>query len=163
MTRVGSDNRLGKRKRQVETVKWTFIIAGIVLWPLHAEAVELHCNHVDKGTAGLSHVPVVVRNTGAAAMTCTIQLAHWYSLSLEDALPGGRTVIDLWFNPKSGAYLILNDKQDNMPVEALWCGIAGRAFETRTALALDRSKGVAPKPETMHCAAVNDRLDCQRG
>ena len=50
-----------------------------------------------------------------------------------------------------------------MPVEALWCGIAGRAFETRTAIALARSKGAAPKPETMHCAAVNDRLDCQRG
>jgi len=143
-------------------VKWTFIIAGIILWPLEAGAVELHYNHVDKGTAGLSHVPVVVRNTGAAPMTCTIQLAHWYSLTLGDTLPGGRKVIDLWFNPKSGAYLILNDKQDNMPVEALWCGIAGRAFETRTAIALDRSEGGAPEPEVMRCAAVDAHLVCQR-
>lgn len=144
-------------------MKWSVIIAGIILWPLQAAAVELHYNHVDKGTAGLAHVPVAVRNVGAAPMTCTIQLAHWYSLKLEDALPGGRTVIDLWFNPKSGTYLILNDKTDNMPVEALWCGIAGRAFETRAAIALDRSKGAAPRPQVMRCAAADDRMVCSKG
>lgn len=144
-------------------MKWTVIVAGIMLWPLQAAAVELHYNHVDKGTAGLTHVPVAVRNAGAAPITCTIQLAHWYSLNLADALPGGGTVIDLWFNPKSGAYLILNDKTDNMPVEALWCGIAGRAFETRTAIELDRSKGAAPKPEVMRCVAAQDRLVCRKG
>lgn len=144
-------------------MKWVYIIAGIILSPLQATAVELHYNHVDKGTAGLAHVPITVRNVGAAPMACTIQLAHWYSLSLADALPGGRTVIDLWFEPKSGAYLILNDKQDNMPVEALWCGIAGRAFETRTAIELDRSKSAKPAPATLRCKARDDRMLCNRG
>ena len=32
--------------------------------------------------------------------------------------PAPRLQIDLWFEPASGAYLILNDKQENMPVEA---------------------------------------------
>lgn len=144
-------------------MKWTFVIAGIILWPLTAQAVELHYNHVDKGTAGLNHVPVTVRNSGAVPLACTIQLAHWYSLNLEDALPGGCTLVDLWFNPATGSYLILNDKQDNMPVEALWCGISGRAFETRTAIELDRSKGTEPKPGEVNCAAASDRLICKRG
>lgn len=141
-------------------MKWRLIVAGILLWPTQVEAVELHHIDVVTGTAGLSHVPVDVRNTGATPLTCTIELAHWYSMSLADALPGGRTVIDLWFEPASGTYLILNGKQENMPVEALWCGISGRAYQTRTAIELDRSAGATPRPREMTCAAKDGRLVC---
>lgn len=142
-------------------MNWKLLCAALLLWPVGAQAVELHHVHVVKGTAGLSHVPVTVRNTGAAPLSCTVQLAHWYSMGLSEALPGGRTLIDLWFDPASGAYLILNGIEDNMPVEAVWCGITGRAYETRTAVALDRSKGAAPKPRTINCAAAVDALVCK--
>lgn len=144
-------------------MKWTLFVAGLLLWPLQAQAVELHYIQVVKGTEGLTYVPVDVRNTGIAPISCTIQLAHWYSLGLGEALPGAHTRVDLWFDKASGTYLILNDKQDNMPVEAVWCGIAGRAFETRTAIGLDRSKDAVPRPELMRCAAADDRLVCTKG
>ncbi len=142
-------------------MNWKIFIAGLLLWPVQASAVELHYNHVDKGTAGLSHVPVTLRNAGAVPMSCTIQLAHWYSITLADALPGASTVVDLWFDPAKGAYLILNAGEDNMPVEALWCGIAGRAYATRAAIVLDRAKGAEPKPALIKCAAAEDRLTCR--
>lgn len=148
------------RTRRNGTLNFRLLLAGILLWPLPAGAVELHYNHVDKGTAGLSHVPLTVRNTGVAPLSCTVQLAHWYSISMADAAPGGTTLIDLWFDPAKGAYLLLNAGEDNMPVEALWCGIAGRAYETRTAILLDRAKGGTPKPEDISCAASEDRLTC---
>ena len=73
----------------------------------------------------------------------------------------GRTVIDLWFDPASGTWLILNDKQENMPVEAAWCGIAGRAYETRMPIALDRSTCATPTPRVMACAASGGSLACR--
>lgn len=144
-------------------MNWKLLAACLLLWPLEAQAVELHYIHVVKGTQGLSHVPVTVRNTGITPISCTIQLAHWYSVGLGEALPGAHTDIDLWFDKASGTYLVLNDIEDNMPVEAVWCGIAGRAFATRMELPLDRSKGAAPEPELMRCTAGTDRLACTKG
>lgn len=140
---------------------WRLLVAGFLLWPLQAQAVELRHVEVVTGTAGMSHVPVAVRNTGAIPLSCTVELAHWYSLRLAEALPGGRTVIDLWFDPASGTWLILNDKQENMPVEAAWCGIAGRAYETRMPIALDRSTGATPTPRVMACAVSGGSLACR--
>ena len=142
-------------------MKWRLGVAAFLLWPIQAQAVELRQIDVVTGTDGLSHVPVDVRNTGVVPLSCTIELAHWYSITLGDALPGGRTVIDLWFDPAKGAYLILNGKQENMPVEAAWCGIAGRAYQTRTPIVLDRNTGANPQPREMTCTASGDRLLCK--
>ena len=142
-------------------MNWRLVFAGILLWPTLAEAVELRHIDVVTGTAGLAHVPIDVRNTGATPLSCTIQLAHWYSMSLGEALPGGRTVIDLWFDPVNGTYLILNEALENMPVEALWCAIAGRAYQSRAPIALNRSAGAVPKPRELTCAAPDERLICK--
>lgn len=142
-------------------MNWKLVVAAIVFWPIQAHAVELHYIDVAKGTEGLVHVPVDVRNTGTAPLSCTIELAHWYSMNLGEALPGGRTVIDMWFDPAKGAYLVLNDRQDNMPIEAAWCGIAGKAYQTRVPIILDRSKGASPKSREIKCAAAGDRLACK--
>ena len=142
-------------------MNWRLVIAGVLLWPLQAGAVELHHVDVVTGTQGLSHVPVDVRNTGIVPLSCTIELAHWYSMRLDDALPGGRAIIDLWFDPASGTYLILNGKQEQMPVEAAWCGLTGRAYETRMPITLDRGKGAAPVPRVMVCAASGEGLACK--
>lgn len=142
-------------------MKWRLGVAAFLLWPIQAQAVELRHIDVVTGIDGLNHVPVDVRNTGVVPLSCTIELAHWYSITLAEALPGGRTVIDLWFDPAKGTYLILNDKQENMPVEAAWCGIAGRAYQTRTLMVLDRNTGASPQPREMTCAASGDRLLCK--
>ena len=60
----------------------------------------------------------------------------------------------------TGTFVILNAGQDNMPVEALWCGISERAYKTRADIALDRSKGAAPKARQIACAGADGRLVC---
>lgn len=139
---------------------WRFLILAILLVTIPASAVELRPVKVTRGTNGLSHVPIDVVNTGTETLTCTIQLAHWYSAAIVTTAPGASTRIDLWFAPASGTYLILNDKQDNMPVEALWCGIAGRAYETRAAIALARRAGAQPVARSIRCVASGNRLLC---
>ena len=140
---------------------WRFIVAGLLLWPLEAAAVELRPITVVTGTAGLMHVPVEVTNTGDVAMACTLQLAHWYSMSLGTTPPGETFVMDLWFDPLRATYLALNGKQENMPVEAAWCGLAGRAYETRAEIALQRHAGKNPAAAKVACAADGGRLVCK--
>jgi hypothetical protein len=106
-------------------------------------------------------VPARIINNGREPLVCTAQLAHWYSTMVGTAAPGLGARIDLWFDPATGTYLILNDKQDNMPVEALWCGIAGRAYITRATINLDRRIGVKVAAREIICAASNDRLVCK--
>lgn len=140
---------------------WRVFVLAILLSTISAGAVELRPVKVTRGTHGLTHVPVDVTNAGTEALTCTIQLAHWYSAAIVDTAPGASAHIDLWFAPASGTYLILNDKQDNMPVESLWCGIAGRAYETRAAIALDRQSRTAPAARKISCSVSGSHLSCK--
>ena len=138
-------------------VKRIALLLGL-LCPLSAAAVELRAVKVRNGTAGLVHVPVTIANTGASAIACTAQLAHWYSAVVGSAAPGAQVRIDLWYETATGAYLVLNETLDNMPVEALWCGIAGRAYATRALLPLSRD---AAAPQALACAEDDERLVCR--
>ena len=81
-----------------------------------------------RGTAGLVEVPFAAANQGPGDMVCSAALAHWYSLDLGRAAPGGRVEASLWYDPKDGTMALLNGSKDRMPVQALWCGIAGRSL-----------------------------------
>ena len=100
----------------------------------------------------LRQVPVTITNSGTAPIACTAQLAHWYSTELGTAAPGARLRIALWLEGASGTYVMLNGAHENMPVEALWCGIKGRAYETRATIQLNRSD--------LACAPSSERLVC---
>ena len=137
------------------------VAAGLLLWPLQAAAVELRQIKVVTGSTGLIHVPVEVANASGEAMSCTLQLAHWYSINLGTTAPGDNALIDLWFDTSSATYLVLNDSQENMPVEAAWCGLAGRAYETRSEIALRRHAGNNPVASKISCTAPGGRLSCK--
>jgi hypothetical protein len=138
-----------------------FGLLVILLWSVPAPAVELRQVSARSGTDGLLSVPVTVVNTGAEPLVCTAQLAHWYSSAVGTAASGGRARIDLWFDPATGTFLLLNGKRENMPVESLWCGIAGRAYETRDSIVLDRGAGAKAAARVIGCAASNNRLVCK--
>ncbi|MBL8584487.1 MAG: hypothetical protein JNL61_19970 [Rhizobiaceae bacterium] len=139
---------------------WSFLSTMIcVAGP--AATVELHHIEVRRGTEGLTSMPLVVANTGMAPISCSAALAHWYSTVLAEIAPGTEATVPLWLDPKSGTITILNDKEENMPVEALYCGIAGRAYETRTVLVPD-TPGSWTGTRKVACAADADRLRCGR-
>jgi hypothetical protein len=131
----------------------------LVLVPL-ANAVELRHVDVRRGTDGLDPVPLTISNQAGEGLSCNADFAHWYSAGVATIAPGKSARIELWFDPKSGTYTILNDKRENLPVERLWCGLSGRAYITRVQIALDRSS--APKEaRAVGCDMAQDHLACQ--
>ena len=133
--------------------------ALLAVMPL-AQATELRQTTVRTGTEGLQPTPLTILNEAPLAVSCTAEIAHWYSVEIATAAPGASARIDLWFDPKTGTYAALNDSQENLPVERLWCGFAGRAYETRSQIALDRRIGQEPEARSLSCAAQAGRVVC---
>jgi hypothetical protein len=96
-------------------------------------------------------------------MRCEAALAHWYSLSLGEAGPGEAVQATLWFDPRSGEVSILNASGDRMPVEALWCGVAGESWATRSIIQLPNRAGSTPAPIRLACAEDGELLRCRPG
>ncbi|MEW5421693.1 hypothetical protein HNS03_07220 [Amorphus sp. 3PC139-8] len=126
--------------------------------PTALQAVELHEIEVRRGTDGLVHAPIELANDGTRALSCTAQLAHWYSEAVAEVPAGASRSIDLWFDPATASFVRLNALEDNMPVEALWCGAAGKAYETRAALPLPRDDA---GPRRIVCAATEQSTTCE--
>jgi hypothetical protein len=124
-----------------------------------AHATELHHITVRTGTDGLSPVSLTVANAGKEPLACNADIAHWYSVELATVVPGKAASLELWFDPKSGTYAALNDKRENLPVERFWCGIEGRAYATRSQIALDH--GAAPATLQLTCTDKSGRLICE--
>lgn len=107
----------------------------------------------DRGTEGLESVAFSIENTGELPLSCNVKLAHWYSLELGQAAHGVTLSATLWSNPEDGAVFLLNPIGDQMPVERLWCGVAGRSWETRFEMPLKRRAGEAENDMILSCAA----------
>ncbi|TFF27161.1 hypothetical protein E3C22_01385 [Jiella endophytica] len=125
-----------------------------------ANAVELHPVDVRRGTEGLDKVPLTIANAAEAAVSCNADFAHWYSARLATVEPGESARLELWFDPKTGTFTVLNDKRENLPVERLWCGLSGRAYETRAQIALGR-EAAASGSRAVSCRMGQDRLACR--
>lgn len=137
------------------------VMATLLGFTGSAAAVELHHIKVRTGTDGLSPVTLTVANSASETIACHADIAHWYSLELAQAAPGAALKIELWFDPKTGTYAALNDKRENLPVERLWCGIAGRAYETRAVVSLDRNSKTPAATQALSCADGDTRLVCR--
>lgn len=141
-------------------MKIRHILPAMLAFASFANAVELHHVDVRKGTDGLDMVPLTISNAGKAALSCNADFAHWYSAALATVEPGKTTRLELWFDARTGTFTILNDKRENLPVERLWCGLSGRAYATRTQIALERADA-AKGERAVSCRMEQDRLACR--
>jgi hypothetical protein len=116
---------------------------------------------IGRGTDGLVQVPFTADNSGPGMIACSAALAHWYSLDLGEAGPGGSVRATLWYDPHDGDVVLLNASMDRMPVQALWCGIAERAWATRTSIDLERKAASVPPPVHVACRREGERLSCR--
>ena len=135
-----------------------YLIPAMFVFTTAAHAVELHQIEVRTGTEGLSPVSLALTNAAGEAIACSADIAHWYSVELATAAPGAEIRIELWFDAETGTYSVLNDKRENLPVERLWCGFAGRAYATRSQIVLERTALPAERP--VSCAGTAGRLSC---
>lgn len=108
----------------------------------------------ERGTEGLESVAFTIENTGELPLSCNVKLAHWYSLELGQAAHGVSLSATFWSNPESGSVLLLNPVGDQMPVERIWCGVAGRSWDTRFEIPLKRRAGEAENDMILACAAA---------
>jgi hypothetical protein len=100
---------------------------------------------------------VEVKNRSGHPIACAAQLAHWFSADLGVAAPGGALRIGFESDPATGTVFIRNVGGERMPVEAAWCGVEGRAWETRYQLDLAKAGGRA-----LTCEVVAEgQLSCR--
>lgn len=141
-------------------MKIRYILPVMLAFTSFANAVELHHVIVRKGTDGLDMVPLTISNASSEGLSCNADFAHWYSAGIATVAPGKSARLELWFDPKTGTFTILNDKRENLPVERLWCGLSGRAYATRAQITLDRTDA-AKGERAVSCVMGQDNLVCR--
>lgn len=95
---------------------------------------------------------LVIHNDGDLALECQVLAAHWYALPARSLPPGGALRVAL--EPAGDALTL----PGGLPVERIFCGIAGAAWLTRSELDL---AAVAARPEVTCRAAGTDRVVCR--
>jgi len=114
----------------------------------------------ERGSAGLAALAVTVDNTGAMPIDCGAAVAHWFSVDLGSVPAGATVTLPLWRDDAGGTVYTLNLHGDRLPVERLWCGLAGRSWATRSEIALPRQAGAAADV-AVACSDDGERLSCR--
>ena len=116
------------------------------------------------GTEGAVPVPLTIRNDTAGVVGCQASLAHWYSVDLGRVEAGGTLQVTLWHDPATGRMNLLNETQDRMPVEAVWCGRPPKMYDTRGRVDLPFDIGTTPADLRRLCQdGPNGHLACIAG
>lgn len=147
--------------------KYAPIIAAVfatIFAPLPALA-QGHGLTPNRGTEGLDPVVIDVENTGELTLSCAVSLAHWYSFELGSLAHSVSLKAVLWSDRKTGEVFLLNPIGDQMPVERIWCGVAGRSWDTRFEAPLKRRANAIEEDFIVSCesspsgAAVGDAAE----
>lgn len=117
---------------------------------------------LERGASGLSEISVTIKNASEMPIACGATLAHWYSQPIGTVQAGADLRATLWQNQSTGAVYLLNQLEDRMPVERLWCGVAGQSWETRSEITFERRAGVRVEAIVMTCASKSDELLCRQ-
>lgn len=136
------------------------LIAACILVPI-AFAASAAERSTLSGPHGLTPFRFEARNAGAEPIACAASVAHWFSLELGRAGPGEAVAAALWNEPASATVFALNASGDRMAVEALWCGLEGRAWRTAAHIALRRRANSRPMDILVACRAEGDHLSCR--
>jgi hypothetical protein len=116
------------------------------------------------GTDGTDPVTLSLGNAMELKLECSAALAHWYSQALGQIEPGTSLDVSLWHDPANGALNLMNETGYRMPVEAIWCAVAGDVSATRTPIALPFTQGSIPARMSRTCRAgaqAGSALNCR--
>lgn len=117
---------------------------------------------LERGASGLSEISVTMTNASETPIACGATLAHWYSQPIGTVQPGADLHATLWQNQSTGAVYLLNQLEDRMPVERLWCGVAGKSWQTRSEITFERRAGVRVEAIMMTCISKPHELLCHQ-
>ena len=112
--------------------------------------------------AGRDALVVRIANAGADPITCHAEVAHWFATDLGEIAPGANLALDLWRDPATGTVTTRNTAGEFLPVERAWCGVKGRAYQTRWQITLNRAADGRPvADQSLTCTARDGGLDCR--
>jgi hypothetical protein len=126
-------------------------------------AANASATKLERGRAGLDEIPLAVTNAGKETLSCGATLAHWYSQPIGTVAPGAVMKSSLWLQRDTGAVFLLNQLEDRMPVERLWCGKDGESWATRSEIPLERRRGETIGAIVVTCEADAERTGCHPG
>jgi hypothetical protein len=119
-------------------------------------------SQIIKGKQGVNPLQLIIFNDTGLSMTCTAMLAHWFSVDLGKAKPGEHLEHVIWHNPKTGVINLMNQTNDRMPLEAIWCGAILDLSATRTRIPLPIFAGTVPLRIIRICHTKNGRWKCNQ-
>jgi hypothetical protein len=82
------------------------LITLFLIAPAMADEVAFH------------QITLEVKNRSGRPISCSVQLAHWFSVELGNATSGSAISAGFVSDPTTGTVFILNDAAERIPVEA---------------------------------------------
>lgn len=111
------------------------------------------------------YVPVHMSatNAGAEPLECQAVAGHWYSFDLGIGATAARLDFDLSVDPKTGTVVMYNSAKDPVPIETVFCGIKGKAWDTRFVFPLRTiaEQAAIGKASDFQCEAKGDTVACR--
>jgi hypothetical protein len=81
--------------------------------------------------ADLVAIQIIVANETREALECQALAGHWFSFDLGGNAPQSHLTIDMSFDAATGTVVMYNSLKEALPIETVYCGYRGRAWETR--------------------------------
>ena len=108
-------------------------------------------------------VHVNAENRTGAPLECQAVAGHWYSFDLGTGTPAARMRFDMAVDPKTGTVVMYNSANDPVPIETVFCGVAGTAWETRFDFPLRSiaTRAIAGQESDFVCAEQAGRVACR--
>lgn len=89
-------------------------------------------------TAPLVDLPTVIRNDTTSTLECHAVAGHWYGFDLGTIAPGAQARVTLGLDRRDGTVSLPNPAGARVPIQYMYCGVAGDAWHTRADLPLRR-------------------------
>ncbi|MEM9221583.1 MAG: hypothetical protein AAGB11_04165 [Pseudomonadota bacterium] len=119
-------------------------------------APKLPYADVVSGTEGTAPLDIVIKNLTDGPLSCSAALAHWFSEDL-GTIPTGHTLtFRLWHEAGTGVLNRLNDANERMPVETIFCTVGGETVR----LPLTIRSGALPTQQRLTCRNAVDQVTC---
>lgn len=108
-------------------------------------------------------VQITVDNQTGGRLECQAVAGHWYSFDLGTGAAAATMTFDMAVDPMTGTVVMWNSAMDPVPLESIYCGIAGKAWDTRFTFPLRRIAETADADETSAfvCEAAEGRVACR--
>jgi len=122
---------------------------GVSRWRIIAASVALLAASPATASQGLGPFPIAIENHTSGTLACYALAGHWYGFDLGTVPKGHIMRVPLSLRPADRTLSLQNSLGKPVPIQMIYCGDAGNAYDTRTVL--DLQSFVARGQHVMLC------------